>query len=76
MKRGPDQLGGRDVSHSDVANKVTNKYQKPWPRPMDVKIAVELLQRESPPRVYAATVTTSGRAANRYSLRKNEHEAE
>lgn len=62
-------LGGRNVPHSEVAKKVTNKYQKPWPTAKDVKIAVELLQRESPPRIHSETITTSGRAANRYSLR-------
>jgi hypothetical protein len=65
-------LGGRDVPHSDVANKVTNKYQKRWPTAKDVKIAVELLQRESPPRIYSRSITTYGRAANFYSLRKPE----
>lgn len=69
-------LGGRDVPHSDVANRVTNKYQKPWPRAAHVKTAVEQLQRESPPRVFANTVTTNGRAANRYSLRKIDPEAD
>lgn len=63
-------LGGRDVSHSDLANKVTNKYQKRWPTAKDVKVAVELLQRESPPRIFSKSITTNGRAANLYSLRK------
>lgn len=65
-------LGGRNVSHSDVANKVTNKYQKAWPTAKAVKVAIELLQRESPPRVFSKTVTTNGRAANLYSLRKTD----
>jgi putative DNA primase/helicase len=69
------QLGCRDVPYSDIASKVTNKYQKLWPKAKDVKIAVELLQRESPPRIYSETVTTQGRAANLYSLRKPNFDA-
>lgn len=61
-------LGGLKVKHSDVADKVTNKYQKAWPLAKDVKLAVELLERESPPRVYSETVTTGGRPSNLYSL--------
>lgn len=63
------EAGGSRVSHSDIATKVTNKYQKPWPRAKDVKAAVELLQRESPPRLYSETVATQGRPSNLYSLR-------
>lgn len=61
-------LGGVRVKHSDVADKVTNKYQKAWPLAKDVKMAIELLERESPPRVYSETVTTGGRPSNLYSL--------
>jgi putative DNA primase/helicase len=61
-------LGGVKVKHSDVADKVTNKYQKAWPLAKDVKVAIELLERESPPRVYSETVTTRGRPSNLYSL--------
>ncbi len=61
-------LGGVKVKHSDMADKVTNKYQKAWPLAKDVKNAVELLERESPPRVYSETVTTGGRPSNLYSL--------
>lgn len=61
-------LGGIKVKHSDVADKVTNKYQKAWPLAKDVKMAVELLERESPPRIYSETVTTRGRPSNLYSL--------
>jgi putative DNA primase/helicase len=61
-------LGGVKVKHSDVADKVTNKYQKAWPLAKNVKFAVELLERESPPRVYSETVTTGGRPSNLYSL--------
>lgn len=61
-------LGGIKVKHSDVADNVTNKYQKAWPLAKDVKMAVELLERESPPRIYSETVTTGGRPSNLYSL--------
>lgn len=61
-------LGGIKVKHSDMADKVTNKYQKAWPLAKDVKFAVELLERESPPRIYSETVTTPGRPSNLYSL--------
>ncbi|WP_293875810.1 MULTISPECIES: DUF3987 domain-containing protein [unclassified Sphingomonas] len=61
-------LGGVKVKHSDLANKVTNKYQKAWPLAKDVKFAMELLERESPPRIYSETVATGGRASNLYSL--------
>jgi hypothetical protein len=61
-------LGGTKVKHSDVADKVTNKYQKAWPLAKDVKVAMELLQRESPPRVYSESMTTGGRPSNLYSL--------
>jgi hypothetical protein len=69
-------LGGRNVPHSDIANKLTNKYQKSWPTAKVVKLGLELLQRESPPRIYSETVTTQGRAANLYSLRKPGPEAD
>lgn len=61
-------LGGKRVSHTDVANKVTNKYQKAWPTAKAVKDAIELLQRESPPRIVSESVTTGGRPTNVYSL--------
>jgi putative DNA primase/helicase len=61
-------LGGVKVKHSAMAEKVTNKYQKAWPLAKDVKSAVELLERESPPRIYSETVTTPGRSSNLYSL--------
>lgn len=66
-------LGGRAVPHSKVADKVTNGYQKRWPTAKDVKSAVELLQRESPPRIYSETITTGGRPSNAYSLSKIEN---
>ena len=61
-------LGGAKVKHNDVADKVTNGYSKKWPAARDVKAAIELLQRESPPRIYSETFTTGGRPSNRYSL--------
>jgi len=61
-------LGGVRVKHSDVADKVTNKYQKAWPLAKDVKLAMELLERESPPRIYSETLATGGRPSNLYSL--------
>jgi len=61
-------LGGVKVKHSDMADKVTNKYQKAWPLAADVKRAVELLERESPPRVYSELAPTGGRPSNLYSL--------
>lgn len=61
-------LGGVKVKHSDVADKVTNKYQKGWPLAADVKIAMEQLERESPPRIYSETLATGGRPSNLYSL--------
>lgn len=66
-------LGGQGVPHSKVADKVTNGYQKQWPTAKDVKMAVELLQRESPPRIFSETVTTGGRPSNLYSLSKQEN---
>lgn len=61
-------LGGVKVKHSEVADKVTNKYQKDWPLAADVKIAMEQLERESPPRIYSETLATGGRPSNLYSL--------
>ncbi|MCE7798432.1 DUF3987 domain-containing protein [Sphingobium sufflavum] len=61
-------LGGVKVKHSDVADKVTNKYQKAWPLAKDVKLAMELLERESPPRIYSEMLATGGRPKNLYSL--------
>jgi hypothetical protein len=61
-------LGGVNVSHTAIANKVTNKYQKKYPNAKDVKEALELLQRESPPRIHSGTITTAGRPVSSYSL--------
>lgn len=61
-------LGGARVSHTDVASRVTNKYQKAWPSAKVVKDAIEALQRESPPRIISESVTTGGRPTNLYSL--------
>jgi hypothetical protein len=63
-----DALGGVNVSHTAVANRVTNKYQKKYPTAKDVKEAFECLQRESPPRIISETITTTGRPVSCYSL--------
>jgi putative DNA primase/helicase len=65
-------MGGRGVPHSEVASKLTNKYMKAWPTAKAVKDAVELLQRESPPRLVSEAITTGGRPSNLYSLFKLE----
>ncbi len=46
-------LGGRMVKHTDLANKVTNKYQRKNLDAKQVKDAMEALQRESPARIPA-----------------------
>ncbi len=61
-------LGGVKVSHTDLANKVTNKYSRRDVNARQVKDAIELLQRESPPRVVSEVLTTVGRPLNLYTL--------
>lgn len=61
-------LGGRKVNHSDLANKVTNKYKRIDVNAKQVREALEALQRESPARIYSHSITTSGRAASCYTL--------
>ncbi len=61
-------MGGVRVSHTDLANKVTNKYQRRNLNAKQVKEAVEALQRESPPRIHSETITTNGRSATYYTL--------
>ncbi|MFD1809769.1 hypothetical protein ACFSHQ_22015 [Gemmobacter lanyuensis] len=63
-----DELGGVKVSHSALAMKATNKYQRRDLTAVDVKRAMEALQRESPPRIHTETMTTAGRPANYYTL--------
>jgi hypothetical protein len=65
-------LGGSRVPHSQISNKLTNGYQKVWPTAGVIKEAVELLQRESPPRVFCDNVTTGGRPSLVYSLERPE----
>ena len=67
-------LGGKRVSHGEIAAKLTNGYQKAWPTPAVVKQASELLQRESPPRVFCESIITGGRPALVYSLQPPEEE--
>lgn len=61
-------LGGRNISHTDIAKKLTSNYSVEFPAAKDIKDAIELLQRESPPRICVETVTTGGRPSSRYSL--------
>lgn len=63
-------LGGVKVSQTALTSKATNKYQSNTIKAIDVKRAMEALQRESPPRVHTETVTTVGRPANHYTLIK------
>jgi hypothetical protein len=56
------------VSQTALTSKATNKYQSNTIKAIDVKRAMEALQRESPPRVHTETVTTVGRPANHYTL--------
>lgn len=63
-------LGGKDIPFSQIAIKVTNNYKKKWPVANDVKVAIESLLRDSPPRLFSSKITTGGRPANLYSLRK------
>jgi hypothetical protein len=63
-----DELGGVKVSHTALATKATNKYQRRDLTAVDVKRAMEALQRESPPRIHTETMTTAGRPANYYTL--------
>ena len=63
-----DEMGGVKVNHSALATKATNKYQSRDVKAVDVKRAMDALQRESPPRIHTETVTTAGRPANRYTL--------
>jgi hypothetical protein len=62
------ELGGVKVSQTALTSKATNKYQSNTIKAIDVKRAMEALQRESPPRVHTETVTTVGRPANHYTL--------
>ena len=62
------ELGGVQVSHTVLASRATNKYQSRTVRAIDVKLAMEALQRESPPRLHTETVTTVGRPSNHYTL--------
>jgi hypothetical protein len=62
-------LGRVNVSHTDLTKRLTNNYSKSCPVKREhVKAALELLQRESPPRIVAEPVTTDGRPRNVYSL--------
>lgn len=64
-------LGGKQVRHSDVTKRLTNNYARNSPIKKDhVKAALELLQRESPPRIIAETLSTDerGRPANVYTM--------
>lgn len=61
-------LGGMKVSHTDLANRVTNKYSRRDVNARRVKEALELLQRESPPRIHSQVMTTVGRPQNLYTL--------
>lgn len=63
-------FGGSRVPHSQISSKLTNKHQKAWPTAGAIKNAVELLQRESPPRVFCESVTTGGRPSLLYSLER------
>jgi hypothetical protein len=63
-----DELGGVKVSHTALATKATNKYQRRDVTAVHVKRAMEALQRESPPRIHTETMTTVGRPANYYTL--------
>lgn len=61
-------MGGVGVPHTEVANRVTRKYQRKDVTAGDVKTALERLQRESPPRIRTETLASNGRPSNRYSL--------
>jgi hypothetical protein len=64
-------LGGSRVPHSQIAEKLSNGYKRGWPNnAQGIKQASELLQRESPPRVFCETVTTGGRPSLLYSLER------
>ncbi len=67
-------LGGTRVPHSAIVNQITNGYQRAWPTAAVLKQASELLQRESPPRVFCESITTGGRPALVYSLQPPEDE--
>lgn len=64
-------LGGKNIRHAAITKKLTNNYAKNSPFNKEViQVALEALQRESPPRIVAEMVTTDGpgRPANVYTL--------
>lgn len=62
-------LGGRRVPHTDVTKKLTNNYAANCAiKKEHVKAALELLQRESPPRIRSEPETTKGRPVTCYTL--------
>ena len=61
-------LGGVKVTHTVLANKVTNGYQRKGLNAKQVKDVIELLQRESPPRIHTEVITTMHRPVSCYTL--------